>query len=67
MNALLDLLFKGGPLVWLLLCCLGLALAIFLERVSYYHRASMNVGVDAVRVLFDLEDGGRGCVLGTRW
>jgi biopolymer transport protein ExbB len=44
MSALLDLLFKGGPLVWLLLGCLGLALAIFLERVSYYHRASMNVG-----------------------
>ncbi len=39
-----DLLFKGGPLVWLLLCCFGLALAIFAERISYYHRASMNVG-----------------------
>lgn len=39
-----DLLFKGGPLVWLLLCCLGLALAIFAERLAYYHRASMNVG-----------------------
>lgn len=41
-----DLLFKGGPLplVWLLLACLALALAIFAERTAYYHRASMNVG-----------------------
>ena len=44
MTALLDLLFKGGPLVWLLLCCFALALAIFAERLAYYHRASMNVG-----------------------
>lgn len=39
-----DLLFKGGPLVWPLLGCLVLAMAIFAERLAYYHRASMNVG-----------------------
>lgn len=39
-----DLLSKGGPLVWLLLCCFGLALAIFAERLAYFHRASLNVG-----------------------
>ncbi len=41
---MIELLFKGGPLVWLLLCCFGLALAIFAERLAYYRRASMNVG-----------------------
>ena len=39
-----ELLSKGGPLVWLLLCCFGLALAIFAERLAYFHRATMNVG-----------------------
>ncbi len=41
---MLDLISKGGALVWVLLGCFGLALAIFAERVSYYHRAGMNVG-----------------------
>jgi biopolymer transport protein ExbB len=39
-----ELISKGGPLVWLLMACLGFALAIFLERLAYYHRASMNIG-----------------------
>lgn len=39
-----ELISKGGPLVWLLMACLGFALAIFLERLAYFHRASMNVG-----------------------
>ncbi|MCB1227549.1 MAG: MotA/TolQ/ExbB proton channel family protein [Verrucomicrobiales bacterium] len=38
-----ELLSKGGPLVWLLLGCLAFSGAIFLERLAYYHRASMNV------------------------
>lgn len=41
---MLDLISKGGPLVWLLFGCFGLSLAIFAERLSYYHRASMNIG-----------------------
>ncbi|RBP39023.1 biopolymer transport protein ExbB [Roseimicrobium gellanilyticum] len=41
---MLDLISKGGALVWVLLGCFGLALAIFAERISYYHRAGMNVG-----------------------
>ena len=41
---MLDLISKGGPLVWLLLGCFGLSLAIFLERLSYYHRAGLNIG-----------------------
>jgi biopolymer transport protein ExbB len=41
---MLDLISKGGPLVWLLLGCFGLSLAIFAERIAYFHRASMNIG-----------------------
>lgn len=41
---MLDLISKGGPLVWLLLGCFGLSLAIFAERVAYFHRAGMNIG-----------------------
>lgn len=39
-----ELISKGGPLVWLLIGCLCFAVAVFMERVAYYHRASMNVG-----------------------
>ena len=39
-----ELISKGGPLVWLLIACMGFAVAIFLERLAYFHRASMNVG-----------------------
>lgn len=40
----LELVSKGGPLVWLLLGCLCLSGAIFLERMAYFHRVSMNIG-----------------------
>lgn len=39
-----ELISKGGPLVWMLLGCLVFATAVFLERLFYYHRASMNTG-----------------------
>lgn len=39
-----ELISKGGPLVWLLLACLGFSVAIFLERLAYYHRVGMNIG-----------------------
>lgn len=41
---MIDLISKGGPLVWLLIGCLCFAGAIFIERLAYFHRASMNVG-----------------------
>jgi biopolymer transport protein ExbB len=43
-NDMTELISKGGPLVWLLMACMGLSLAITLERLAYFHRASMNVG-----------------------
>ncbi|MBX7207352.1 MAG: MotA/TolQ/ExbB proton channel family protein [Verrucomicrobiaceae bacterium] len=39
-----ELISKGGPLVWLLIGCLCFSVAVFLERLAYYHRASMNIG-----------------------
>lgn len=39
-----ELIVKGGFFVWLLLGCFALSFAIFLERFSYFHRATMNVG-----------------------
>ena len=39
-----ELISKGGPLIWLLLGCFVLAVAVFAERLAYFHRASMNVG-----------------------
>jgi biopolymer transport protein ExbB len=41
---MLDLISKGGALVVLLLGCLALAIAIFIERLSYFHRAELNIG-----------------------
>jgi len=40
----MDLITKGGPLMWLLFGCSVLAIAIFLERLFYYHRARIDVG-----------------------
>lgn len=39
-----ELISKGGPLVWLLMACMGFSIAIFLERLAYYHRVGMNIG-----------------------
>lgn len=40
----MDLITKGGPLMILLLGCSVIAIAIFLERLFYFHRAAINVG-----------------------
>ncbi len=40
----MDLITKGGPLMILLLGCSVVAIAIFLERLFYFHRAAINVG-----------------------
>ena len=41
---MLDYMQKGGPLMWLILFCSVLAGAVFLERVTYFHRAQIRVG-----------------------
>jgi biopolymer transport protein ExbB len=41
---MLELIFDGGQLVWLLVGCSVLTFAVFLERYLYFHRASVDVG-----------------------
>jgi biopolymer transport protein ExbB len=40
---MVDYMQKGGPLMWLVLLCSVVAVAVFAERLLYYHRASINV------------------------
>jgi len=39
-----EFLQKGGPLMWPLLLCSVVAVAVFLERAFYLHRATIRVG-----------------------
>lgn len=41
---MIDYMQKGGPLMWLILFCSVLAGAVFLERVTYFHRSTIRVG-----------------------
>jgi biopolymer transport protein ExbB len=41
---MIDLIQKGGPLMWLVMVCSITALGVFLERLLYFHRASINAG-----------------------
>lgn len=41
---MIDLINKGGPLMWLLLGCSILTVAISLERYFHFHRARIDVG-----------------------
>jgi len=41
---LLELLQKGGPLMWIILLCSVVALGVFLERLIYLHRVSIRIG-----------------------
>ena len=42
MRLMLEIFQKGGPLMWLILLCSVTALAVFFERVLFYHRASIS-------------------------
>jgi biopolymer transport protein ExbB len=41
---MIDYMQKGGPLMWLLLLLSIISTTIFLERLIYYHRATIRVG-----------------------
>lgn len=41
---MIDLITKGGPLIWLLLGCSLLSMAIFAERFLHFHRCAIHVG-----------------------
>jgi biopolymer transport protein ExbB len=41
---MIEYMTKGGPVMWLILACSVLASAIFLERITYFHRSTIRVG-----------------------
>jgi biopolymer transport protein ExbB len=41
---MIELVTKGGPLIWLLLACSLIALGIFAERFFHLHRSVIDVG-----------------------
>ena len=41
---MLDYMQKGGPLMWLILFCSIISVAVFCERVLYFHRITIQVG-----------------------
>jgi biopolymer transport protein ExbB len=41
---MIDYMQKGGPLMWLILLCSAIAIGVFVERLLYFHRATINVG-----------------------
>ncbi len=41
---MIDYMQKGGPLMWLILLCSIVSAAVFFERVTYFHQATMRVG-----------------------
>src|SRR6266481_731639 len=41
---MIDYMQKGGPLMWLILLCSVVSLAVFAERLLYFHRATIDVG-----------------------
>jgi biopolymer transport protein ExbB len=44
MRGMLELMQKGGPVMWVILAMSVLGLAVFLERLVFLHRAQIRVG-----------------------
>jgi biopolymer transport protein ExbB len=40
---MIDYMQKGGPLMWLILFCSVVSVAVFAERLLYFHRATINL------------------------
>src|SRR5579862_5397353 len=40
---MIEFMQKGGPLMWLILFCSIISVAVFAERLTYYHRATIRV------------------------
>src|ERR1700742_1002457 len=41
---MIDYMQKGGPLMWLILLCSVVSIAVFAERLLYFHRATIDLG-----------------------
>src|SRR5580698_9460517 len=39
-----DYMLKGGPLMWLILFCSIISVAVFCERLLYFHQVTIQVG-----------------------
>jgi biopolymer transport protein ExbB len=50
---LVELMQKGGPVMWVILACSVIAVVVFIEKVFYFHRVQINVG-DLVRGLINV-------------
>ena len=55
---MLDLMQKGGPVMWVILALSVVGVAVFLERLVYLHRAQVRVG-EFIRGLANLVRGDR--------
>src|SRR5246127_2014177 len=40
---MIDYMQKGGPLMWLILLCSVVSIAVFAERLLYFHRATIDL------------------------
>jgi biopolymer transport protein ExbB len=49
----MELMQKGGPVMWVILVCSLVAALVFAEKVFYFHRVQINVG-DLVRGLINV-------------
>lgn len=49
----LEIMQKGGPVMWIILTCSVIAVFIFLEKLFYFHRVQVNAG-DLVRGLVNV-------------
>ncbi len=54
---MLEIFQKGGPIMWLILLASIMALGAFLERLIYYHRATIHTG-DFLRGIANLVEKG---------
>ena len=52
---MIDYIQKGGLLMWPILVCSIISIAVFTERFLYFHRASIQVG-EFLQALEDNDD-----------
>jgi biopolymer transport protein ExbB len=56
---MLELMYKGGPIMWPLLACSMVALAIVVERAVFWLQISMRKNQDLINRIFSLTEEGK--------